>query len=122
MKKGNVSIMLVLIVIMLSVITTAAVAIAISTTRDTTTLTLGERALTVADSGAENAILQLLRDPAYTGELDLPIGFGSATITVTGSLPYTITSVGEVGSMVRRVEVEVNTVGGELTVTRWREI
>lgn len=121
MKKGNVSIMLVLIIMMLSVLTTAAVALAISTTRDTTTLTLGERALTIAESGAENAILRLLRDPSYPGEPDLLIGPGSATIEVTGVSPKTITSTGVAGTYTRVVKVDIDYVGGILTPTNWRE-
>jgi len=122
MKRGNVSIMLVLIIMMLSVITTAAVAIAISTTLDTTTLTLGERALTVAESGAENAILRLLRDPAYSGEANLPIGPGTATIGVTGASPKIITSSGTVNDLTRQIQVTITITSGQLTVTNWQEI
>ena len=122
-KSGEVTIMLVLIILVLTTLTTAAVALAISTTRDTTTLTLGERSLMVAESGAENAILRLLRDPSYSGEASpLSIGPGSATITVAGSSPITITSTGVVGNMVRKVQVEVSIVAGKVTVTNWQEI
>ncbi len=113
--------MLVLIIMVLTVLTTAAVALAISTTRDTTTITLGERALTIAESGAENAILRLLRDPSYTGESGLLIGPGSATIAVTGTSPKTITSTGAAGAFTRIVKVDVTNVGGALTPTNWRE-
>lgn len=122
-KSGQVAIMLVLIIMVLSIITTAAVALAISTTKDTTTLSLGERALMVAESGAENTILQLIRDPNYNGEAaPLSIGPGSATIELSGTSPITIMSTGVVGDMVRKIEVQVNIVGGQLTVLTWREI
>jgi len=114
--------MLVLIIILLSVLTTAAVALAISTTRDTTTLTLGERALTVAESGAENAILRLLRDPSYSGELGLPIGPGTATIGVTGTSPKVVLSTGTVGTFVRQVQVTIAVTNGQLTVSSWQEL
>ena len=121
-RSGNISIMLVLIIILLSVLTTAAVALAISTTRDTTTLTLGERALTVAESGAENAILRLLRDPSYSGELGLPIGPGTATIGVTGTSPKVVLSTGTVGTFVRQVQVTIAVTNGQLTVSSWQEL
>lgn len=114
--------MLVLIVVLLATLTTAAVALAISTTQDTTTMTLGERALMVAESGAENAVLRLLRDPSYTGESNLPIGPGTATIGVTGSSPYIITSTGTVGNQVRQVRVTVTRSSGIQTVSGWQEI
>lgn len=121
-KKGEVLIMLVIIITVLTIITTAAVALAFSTTRDTTTFTLGEKALTIAESGVENAILNLLRDPSYTGDSNLPIGPGNVTIVVSGSAPYTITSTGVVGDMVRRVEAQVGPVANKLTVLNWQEI
>lgn len=122
-KSGEVAIMLILIIVVLSTLTTAAVALAISTTRDTTTMTLGERSLMVAESGAENAILRLIRDPGYTGELvPLSIGPGNATITVTGTSPYTILSVGTVGDLTRKVKVVVDKVEGKLIVVSWQEI
>lgn len=122
-KSGNVSIMLILTLILLQTLTTAAVILAVSTTRDTTTLTLGEGALTIAESGAENALLRLLRDPAYPGELDLPIGEGSATIVVntTGSTK-TIVSTGRLGQMVRTIQMQANLIGGQLTVLAWQEL
>ncbi len=122
MKNGNVSIMLILVIVMLTIVTTAAVALAISTTRDTTTHTLGERTLAVAESGAENAILNLLRDPSYTGESNLPIGPGAATIVVTGTSPKVITSTGTVGIYSRAVQAELSNIGGQLTVSSWQEL
>lgn len=121
-KSGNISIMLVMIIILLSVLTTAAVALAISTTRDTTTFTMGEKVHSIAESGAENAILRLLRDPSYTGETNLPIGAGNATITVTGTSPYTILSIGTIGSITRNIEVKATITAGKLTVISWQEL
>ena len=77
----------------------------------------------VAETGAENTILRLIRDPGYTGEATpLSIGPGSATITLSGASPITITSTGVVGDMVREVQVEVTRVSGKLTVVSWKEI
>jgi hypothetical protein len=124
-KSGEVTIMLVLIILILATITTAAVALAISTTLDTTTNTLGERALTVAESGAEATILELLRNPSYnpvSPSNTLSIGPGNATITVTGSSPTIITSTGVVGNMVRSVQVETNIINGQLSVVSWQEL
>jgi hypothetical protein len=120
--RGNVSIMLILVIVVLTTITTAAVALAVSTMRDTTTYTLGERTLAVAESGAENAILRLLRDPTYTGESNLPIGPGTATITVTGSSPKIITSTASIDMYTRAIEVTLSNVAGQLVVSGWREL
>lgn len=114
--------MLILVIVLLSTITTAAVALAISTTRDTTAHTLGERTLAVAESGAENAILRLLRDPSYSGESNLPIGPGTATIVVTGTSPKVITSTATVGIYSRAVQVTLTNSGGQLVVSSWQEL
>lgn len=121
-KSGEVAIMLVLIVMLLTTLTTAAVAIAISTTRDTTTLSLGENALTIAESGAESAMLSLLRDRSYTGEASLPIGDGSATIIVTGTGPYLVTSTGVIGNLSRTVRATIIVTSSQLLITNWQEI
>ncbi|MEI8232702.1 MAG: hypothetical protein WCG44_03065 [bacterium] len=121
-KSGQVAIMLVLIVVVLTTITTAVVAIGVSSTRDTTSLSIGEEALMISQSGAENAILRLLRNPSYVGEANLPIGAGSATIEVTGTGPLTVVSTGTILGMVRRTQVIVEIIAGKLTVTSWREI
>jgi len=121
-KSGQVAIMLILIIVVLSTITTTAVALAFSTSRDTTILTLGERSLMVAESGAENAVLRLIRDHGYTGDLSLSIGPGNATIVVTGSAPYTILSTGRVGDIVRTVQVQANIIAGKLTIVSWQEL
>ncbi len=123
-KSGEVAIVLVLIIMILITLTTAMVAVGISTIRDTTTFTLSEEALAVSESGAENAILRLLRDPAYTGETALPIGEGSATITVTGdSGTKTIISEGVSHHLVRKIQVQLTVLpNGEITITGWREI
>ena len=115
--------MLVLIIMLLSIITTAAVAIAFSTSMDTSTLSIGDQALSVAESGAEDTLLALLRDPSYAGTTQpLVVGNGSAIITVSGSSPLVITSIGTVGKMVRKIQVQANITGGTLSVLSWQEL
>ena len=71
------------------------------------TYALGNQAYSVAESGAENAIIRLLRDKAYVGET-LAVGDNTATITVSGINPYVIISAGRAGNFVRKVEVSLN--------------
>ena len=78
-------------------------------------------ALAVAESGAENALLRLLRDPDYAGET-LTVGQGTATITVTQGNPITISSVGQSGNFIRTVAVQFSYVSGILTISSWKEM
>jgi|SRR3989344_1583828 len=81
----------------------------------------GEVAYNVAESGIENALIRLLRDPAYTGET-LTVGDGTATITVSGTDPvYTVTSTGVIGSFNRRIRAVAQFTGGVMSVTSWTE-
>lgn len=80
----------------------------------------GEIAIQVAESGIENAMLRLLRDSEYTGET-LAVGADTATITVTGTNPKTIRSIGNVGEFRRTLIVTVLETNGELNITSWTQ-
>jgi hypothetical protein len=79
------------------------------------------RAVLIAESAAENALLRLLRDPSYTGET-LTIDGGTATIVVTGSGNKTIDVTTSVGSTVKTLRVQTTDVNGITTVSSWNEI
>lgn len=106
--------------ISITVISTAVILIIVNS-RSTTKMEQGTIAYAVASGGAENAILRLLRDPNYTGEV-LSVGEGTATITVTGTDPKTITSTGQSGNYLKRIEVVVGYTNNILSVSSWREI
>ena len=90
MKSGQTLVLLLVFVAITITITSAAVAMMIINSQSGSRFELREITYTVAESGAENALLRLLRDPDYTGET-LTIEDGTATITVTGSSVKTIT-------------------------------
>lgn len=79
--------------------------------------------LHIAESGAENAILQLLRNPNYIGET-LPVGTGNTTITVTdiGGNQKKIISVGKDGNFLRTLQVIISDSGNILTIVSWKEV
>lgn len=68
----------------------------------------GTIAYSIAQSGVDNALLRLLRDPTYTGEV-LSVGAGIADIKVSSSSGYYIaTSSGFVSNFVRRVQINAH--------------
>jgi hypothetical protein len=82
----------------------------------------GEEALLIAESGASNAMLRLLRDPTYTGET-VAIAPGTVTISVSGTNPKTIIAEGTVGTLRRRVQVVVGVAANNvITLTSWSHI
>lgn len=120
-QTGSVLITLLIFVVVSLIIVSSAVLLVVDSTVMTTNQQIGTTAISIAESGAENAILRLLRDPSYTGET-LTVGTGTAVITVTGSDPITIRSVGSIGDFERTVDVLVHRENGVLTVTSWQEV
>lgn len=75
----------------------------------------------VAETGIENAILRLLRDPSYTGET-LTIDNATVVITVIGGNTKTIVAVGTNGNFKRTVQVKMTYNSGYYTFSGWQEI
>lgn len=120
MKKGQTLVILLVFVTAAIIVTSAAVAMLVGNTTQITGLELGNQALLLAETGAENALIKLLRDPAYAGET-LTVGQDQVTIEVTGSNPYTIVADGSSGNFRRSVTVTAQYVAGVLTVNSWEE-
>ena len=120
MKQGQTLLMLLVFMIIALTVTSAATTLILVNSANTQKMEGGTIAFQIAESGIENALLRLLRNPAYTGET-LPLNGGSATITVAGTNPYTITSIGENGNFTRTLQVVVN-YNGIMTFSSWREV
>ncbi len=95
-------------------ITTAATMILVNSSLNATKMEVGASAIQVAESGVDNALIRLLRDPTYTGEV-MTVGTGTATVVVStvGSV-VTITSTGRVGSSTRKISVNAGYSNGYL--------
>jgi len=121
-QAGQALVTLLVFTIVAITITSAAVVIILTNSVGTSKLEQGTNTYYSAESGAENALLRLLRDPNYAGET-LPVGNASVIISVanTGST-YTITSGATLGNFIRRVEVTATFVNNILTVTSWKEV
>lgn len=116
-QSGQTLITLLVFIVVATAVTSTAVAVLINTTRSSSILGQSITATHIAESGAENALLRLLRDPNYAGET-LAVGAGTATITVTGSTTKTITSIGTIGDFQKTVQVVV-TYNNTMTVSSW---
>lgn len=81
----------------------------------------GQIAYITAESGIEDALMRLLRDPSYAGET-LTINNGTAVVTVSGTGSYIITSVGHNGNFVRQLQVTATFTNNVMTVSRTTEI
>lgn len=119
--KGQALVTLLVFVVISLIITSASVSIVLVNSLSASKFEQGLMARSFAESGIENALLRLLRDPGYTGET-LNLNDGSATVTVAGTNPKTITSIGRIGNFTRTIEAQAAWTNYILSVTSWREI
>jgi hypothetical protein len=123
--KGQALITLLFFTVIGVTVTSAAVVMLLVNSLSGTKQQQGDIAYKIAQSGADNGLIRLLRDPSYTGET-LSVGSGSATITITGSgtngSPFVILSKGTNGIFVREVQVMATYQSNLLTVTSRKEV
>lgn len=123
-QRGQTIIALLIFMLLAILITTTAVTITVINTQGNSIGNFGDLARQAAETGAENALLQLERDPTYSGETMSINASTTATITVTGTTTRTITSVGTVagiGTYKRTIVVTATYSNFAFTVTNWIE-
>jgi hypothetical protein len=119
--SGQTMVTLLIFVIVAMIITAGAVVLTLTNSRASEKFNTGTDAYYVAESGIENALLRVIRDPSYTGET-LLVNSDSATITVSGTNPITILSIGRSGDFVRKIQVVASYTNNVLTVNSWKEV
>lgn len=123
MKKsetGQALITLIFFTVIAVTIITAAVSVLFANNLSTSNAAIGQEAYQAAESGAEDGLLKLLRNPVYSGP---SYNIGTQTsVTITGGVNKTITSTGTIGVTTRKIEVQTEYNNGVTTINSWREI
>ncbi len=120
-QQGQALVILLVFMVIAIVLTTTAVAMTIVNSTAASHVEQSDEALKIAESGIENALLRLVRNPFYRGSETLTIAGASATVEVTGTSPISIVSTGAYGTFTRVVEVIAET-NSEVTIISWKEI
>jgi len=125
MKKNNsggfaLVILMFLMVLAVTVIT-AAVSLMILGSSSSTLLISGDSAKSIADSCIENAIIRIIRNPAYSGE-SLDMNEGSCQISVTGSTNKTVAAEANYGDKKKKVEVNLNLNNNIVSLISWKDV
>lgn len=120
-NKGQALITLLFFMIIALIVTTASIVIMFTNSGSANIIQQTDNSYYIAESGMENAILRLIRDPNYRGET-LSIGDGSATVQINGSNPYTLVSVGQDGNFKHTIQVSANYTNDVLNISDWKEI
>jgi type II secretory pathway component PulK len=121
-ENGTALITLLFFTLISVTICSAAVVIIMTNSLSGAKMQQGLTAYEIAKSGAENAKLQLLRNPDYRNEV-ITIGDGKATIQVNlAGGTYTIISTGETGNFKRKAQVIATYQNYVLTFSPVKEI
>lgn len=108
-------------IIGMTIITSAAVFV-YENSQSASVTEQGAYAYYIAESGVEEALLRLLRDPAYSGTPNgqpLLVGDGSVVIDVSNGL---ITATGTYQSVVRKIQAQTVYNNYIFTISSWKEI
>src|SRR5689334_17177130 len=105
-QSGQTLVILLSYMVIAIIVTTASIALVINSSQGTDKLYQGSNSLDIAESGAETAMIKLIRNPNYTVTNEtVDVGSGQAVITITGSNPKTIVSKGTLNNFTRTIQV-----------------
>jgi len=123
-QSGQALVSLLFIAIIGITIISAAVILVYGNMQSASITEQGTYAYYVAESGAEEGLLRLLRNPYYSGTpigQPLSVGLGSATIQVNTASGL-ITSTGTYNNTIRKIQIQTVYNNGVRTVTSWKEV
>jgi len=121
-EKGTALIMMIIFMLIASIIASTAVAVVVTNSAGASKLQQGTIDYQVTESGIEDALLRLLRNPNPM-TYNLSVGGGTAVISITGTFPsFTILSTGNINGIQRKIQATTDYTGNVLTINSWREI
>jgi len=120
-QKGQTLVSL-LIIIAVTVLAVASAIVSASLSSTTAITTISDKVYYSSETGAEEALIKLLRDPGYSGETFNLEGV-NVEVSVTSPTPTerVITSTASENNIKRRVDVSAEFLNNILTVTSWDE-
>ncbi|HTH72053.1 MAG TPA: hypothetical protein VL737_01675 [Candidatus Pristimantibacillus sp.] len=119
-ESGQTVIALLIFMMLVISITAVAATVTVINVRNNNAVAGGEQAMNNAETGAENALVRLQRDPSYSGET-ITLPNGAATISVSGTTTKTVVSEGTYGNFRRTVTVTATLTTNVLAETSWSE-
>lgn len=121
-QQGTTIIMLLVFMIIAITVISSSIMLSLGNSFSTMKIEQGTVAAQLAESGLENGILRLLRDPTYTGETFSPATNQTVVITVSGSTTKIITSTATIGSFQRSFQADIQIQNGTYIITAYKEI
>ena len=119
-ESGQTLIALLIFMLVAMTVTLASIAIAITNIQAGNSISSGELALQNAQSGIENTLINLERNPSYSGGT-MALSNGNATITVSGTGILNIISEGNYRNFHRKITVNATNTANVINITSWSE-
>lgn len=121
LQSGQALLMLVFItLIALTIIASAAVVVS-GNISSASVMEQGNHAYNIAESGVEEALIRMLRDPNYAGTGGTPMSINGGTVSIVVSNGV-ITSTGVYNKNVRKIQAQTVYNNNVLTISSWKEI
>lgn len=120
--EGQALITVIFIAVIGMMIATGAIMTLVSSFESTSVQELDRLAIAAAESGVENSVIRLMRDPTYTGEMLQVDANSTATVTVVSNPSITITSTGVVGSVAKKIVATAHFSALALILDSWKEV
>ena len=120
-SKGQAVITVIFIAVIGMFIATGAIFTVANALESSSSEEMGAAAFQAAESGIENSVLRLMRDPTYTGETMNIDERSSAVISVTTGSGVSIQSIGTVGVVSRKIVASAHYDNLVLIVDSWGE-
>lgn len=117
-RKGQIFITMLFFVIIGVTIILAETIVLFTNILSASTAEQGMNAYYVAESGIEEALLRLNRNPNYAGGV-LNIGSGNAVVQVENGI---ITATGTYATTVKKIQVQTVNNSGLLKIVSWKEV
>ena len=120
-QKGQALITLLVFMIVGIIIVTSAIEVIFVNSLAASKMERGTENYYLAESGIENGILRLLRNPDYTGET-LSLVEGDVEIQVVPGSPILMTATAVENNVMRKIQAEIVYNNGMFTISSWKEI
>jgi len=117
-QKGQIFITMLFFVIIGVTIILAETIVLFTNILSASTAEQGTNAYYVAESGIEEALLRLNRNPGYAGGV-LTVGGGNAVVQVSNGI---ITATGTYANTIKKIQVQTVNNKGVIKIVSWKEI
>ncbi len=94
------------------------------TTKESLAVMQSSEANALALACAEDGLEAIRDDNNYTGNTQINLGNGTCTYTVTssGGESRTIASSGTVGTIIRKIKIQIDVINPQINIASWQEV